>query len=132
VSELPCVSCGVDIPAEASNCPHCGQRQLTRATAVGYVTVGLPAVLLSVGGGLVVWAPSLLDATVGRTGLAAGLLVAYAVGTLGFAYAYLRRRRLLRQRRPRTTEEDDRVDDADPEGASSPAPPSPGDGPSTH
>jgi hypothetical protein len=97
VSELPCVSCGAGIPAEASNCPHCGQRQITRRTAVGYLTVGLPGVLLSLGGAAVVGAPSLVDATVGVAGLAASLAAMYCLAAVGFLHAYARRRRLLRR-----------------------------------
>ena len=95
VSELPCVSCGAGIPPEATNCPHCGQRQMTRATAVGYMTVGLPVVLLGVGGSLVVAVPSLVDATVGLTGLVASLVAVYCLAGVGFLHAYAKRQRLL-------------------------------------
>ena len=105
MSELPCVSCGADIPAEATNCPRCGQRQMTRATAIGYTTVGLPIVLLGVGGALVVGAPSLLDATIGLTGLVATLAVVYCLAAVGFLHAYAKRKRLLEKTPQRNPDE---------------------------
>ncbi|MFD1514853.1 hypothetical protein [Halomarina rubra] len=97
MSELPCVSCGVEITAEASNCPDCGQRQMTRATAIAYTTVGVPAVLLALGGSVVVGVPSVLDQTIGLAGLVLTLLAAYCLVSLGFLHAYAKRRRLLQQ-----------------------------------
>jgi hypothetical protein len=97
VSRLPCVSCDVDIPAEASNCPHCGQRQLTRTTAIGYLAVGLPVVFLSLGGFLLLGVPSVVDATVGVVGLAGALLGLYCLTGLAFLRAYLKRQRRLQQ-----------------------------------
>jgi len=97
VSQLPCVSCDVDIPAEASNCPHCGQRQLTRTTAIRYLAVGLPVSFLSFGGLLLLGVPSIVDATVGVVGLAASLLALYCLTGLAFLRAYLKRQHRLRQ-----------------------------------
>ncbi|MFC5972628.1 hypothetical protein ACFPYI_14920 [Halomarina salina] len=105
MSELPCVSCGADIPAEASNCPHCGQRQMTRSTAIGYTTVGLPVVLLGIGGTLALGVPSLLDATIGVPGLVVTLVAVYCLAAVGFLHAYAKRRRLLDERPTRSGDE---------------------------
>ncbi|MWG35156.1 hypothetical protein [Halomarina oriensis] len=95
MSELPCVSCDTDIPAEASNCPHCGQRQLTRTTAITYVAVALPVVFCSVGLALVLGVPGVVDATVGATGLVACLLVTYCLTGLALGHAYAKRQRRI-------------------------------------
>lgn len=100
MSELPCVSCDTDIPAEASNCPHCGQRQLTRRTAVAYVGVAFPVLFVSVGLALALGVPGVVDATVGATGLAACLLVAYCLTGLALGHAYTRRQRRIEATAP--------------------------------
>lgn len=78
---------------------------MTRATAIGYTTVGLPVVLLGVGGALVVGARSLLDATIGLTGLVATLAAVYCLAAVGFLHAYAKRQRLLDQSPQRSRDE---------------------------
>lgn len=95
MSRLPCVSCGESIPADLSNCPHCGQRQLTRGTAVSYITASLPVVVFGAAALLQVVVPGVVSSTVGLPGLVAGAAACYLVASLSFWYAYQRRRALL-------------------------------------
>ncbi|WP_254545293.1 hypothetical protein [Halomarina pelagica] len=97
MARIPCIACGAPIPPERDNCPECGQRQLTFGTAVVYMTVGLPAVLLCAGVGALLAAPELVASTVGIGGLMGGLVAVYAAVGLVLWRAYARRRARIRR-----------------------------------
>ena len=94
MSRLPCVSCGASISPDASNCPYCGQRQLTRDTAVSYVTAALPLAVFGTAGLVWLTVPRVVASTVGLEGLLLGGVAVYVVSALGLWYAYRRRRAL--------------------------------------
>ncbi len=94
MSRLPCVSCDEPLRLDASNCPYCGQRQLTRGTAVSYITAGLPVAVFGTVGVLQVAAPGLVGSTLGFEGLLLVGAVVYTTSSLVLWHAYRRRRAL--------------------------------------
>ena len=91
MGRIPCVACGAPIPPQRANCPECGQRQLTLGTAILYMTVGLPAVLLCAAAGALFAAPGIVTSSVGVGGLMGGLVAVYAAVGLVLWRAYTRR-----------------------------------------
>ncbi|WP_254535521.1 zinc ribbon domain-containing protein [Halomarina litorea] len=98
MSRLPCVACDEPIGPDVSNCPYCGQRQLTRGTAVSYITASLPVLVFGSAGLVQVFLPDVVASTVGLAGLVAAAAAVYVLASLTFWYAYQRRRAALGDR----------------------------------